>query len=279
MIDLHTHTTASDGTFSPFELVDTAADTGLEAVAITDHDTFAGYLEAAPYAVDRGLRLICGIELSTKLESPSRRTVHLLGYFLGGEPTPEFSDWILKLQAARHDRNARLAVKLQSLGMDIRLDEVQRLGRRMAGRPHFARLMVQKGYCATTTEAFEKYLDESAPGYVDRDEPSLAEGIAKIKNGGGVTSLAHPIRLGKRDHREEESLIAAIVDLGLDAIEVFHSDHTALDSDRYLGIARKYGLRVTGGSDFHGDNKPFITLGRGANNLSIPKSVLDELGR
>jgi predicted metal-dependent phosphoesterase TrpH len=140
--------------------------------------------------------------------------------------------------------------------------------------------MVQKGYCATTREAFDKYLDESASAYVDRDEPSLEEGIGRIRDGGGLSSLAHPVRLGKRDHNEEEELIAKMASAGLQAIEVFHSDHSHSDSERYLALARKYGLKITGGSDFHGDNKPNVLLGSGVNgNLEVPTSVLDALER
>lgn len=280
MIDLHSHTTASDGTSAPDELVRLAVQAGLDALAITDHDTFAGYDQALPHARALGLRLICGIELSTKIHQPVRKTVHLLGYFLSGTPSPGFLGWIANLQESRRDRNRRLAVRLQSMGIDIHLDEVEALGRTMAGRPHFARLMVAKGYCVNSREAFDKYLDESAAAYVDREEPTIAEGIRQIHAGGGVTSLAHPIRLGKRNHEEEEALIASIVDDGLDAIEAFHSDHSRADVQRYIAIAGKYGLKVTGGSDFHGANKPLVSLGHGLNgNLEVPTSVLDELAR
>ncbi len=280
MIDLHSHTTASDGAYSPAELVDAAVRAGLDALAITDHDTFAGYDEAVPYAQAAGLRLVCGIEMSTKLLQPSRKTVHLLGYFLNGGPKPAFLQWIEGIQSARRDRNVRLAARLQSMGIDIRIEEVEALGKKMAGRPHFARIMVQKGYTANTREAFDKYLDESAPGYVDRDEPSLEEGIGRIAESGGISSLAHPIRLGKRNHDDEERLIARMCDLGLQAIEAFHSDHSAGDIQRYLALSKKYGVKVTGGSDFHGENKPNVLLGRGFNgNLNVPTSVLDELSR
>jgi predicted metal-dependent phosphoesterase TrpH len=275
VIDLHSHTTESDGTYTPAELVKAAATIGLDALAITDHDTLAGYRAAKPLAAEAGLRLICGIELSTKLQSPARKTVHLLGYFPENEPRPEFIEWLLAMQAARRDRNRRLAAKLQSMGIDIRIEEVEALGRSMAGRPHFARLMVQKGYVPNTTEAFDRYLDESAPGYVDRDEPSLQEGIQRISGAGGVSSLAHPIRLGKRDHGEEEELIAQIAALGLDAIEAYHSDHDGTDVRRYLSYADKYALKVTGGSDFHGDNKPGVKLGQ----ANVPTSLLAALSQ
>ena len=275
MIDLHSHTTESDGSTSPAELVEQARQLRLDALAITDHDTLAGYEIARPLAERAGLRLICGIELSTKVHTPSRKTVHLLGYFFGGEPKAEFREWLVGMQAARRDRNRRLAAKLQSMGVDVRIEEVESVGRSMAGRPHFARIMVAKGYVANTTEAFRQYLDESAPGYVDREEPSLAEGIDRIASAGGVSSVAHPIRLGKRSYAEEEELIASFVALGLDAIEAYHSDHSDADVDRYLGYAAKYGLRVTGGSDYHGENKPNVRLG----SVNAPTALLDELTR
>ena len=273
MIDLHSHTNESDGTYTPAELVAAACETRLDALAITDHDTLAGYRIAKPLADRAGLRLICGIELSTKMLEPERKTIHLLGYFPSNEPSAEFVEWLLSMQAARRDRNERLAARLQSMGVDIRIEEVQSLGRSLTGRPHFARLMVQKGYVSNTTEAFRLYLDESAPGYVDRDEPLLQEAIRRIQQAGGVASLAHPIRLGKRDLAEEEDLVAYISSLGLDAIEAYHSDHGAADVQRYLSYAQKYGLRVTGGSDFHGENKPAVKLGQ----ANVPTSLLGAL--
>jgi predicted metal-dependent phosphoesterase TrpH len=270
VIDLHSHTNESDGTYSPAELVAAASALGLEALAITDHDTMAGYDLARPLATQAGLRLICGIELSTKVLEPVRRTVHLLGYFPTCDPSQVFLDWLGAMQSARRDRNRRLAAKLQTMGMDITIEDVEQTGKSMAGRPHFARLMVKKGYVPNTHEAFRRYLDESAPGYVDRDEPTLAEAIERIQAAGGVSSLAHPVRLGKRDHAEEEELIGSFVALGLDCIEAYHSDHERGDVQRYLGYADKYGIRVTGGSDFHGDNKPNVKLGQ----ANVPSELL-----
>ena len=258
MIDLHTHTTESDGTLSPSELIQAGIDAGLEAIAITDHDTFAGFEKAVPFAKAAGLPAYRGIELSTALGHPKERSVHLLGYFLKSDPSREFVHWLEGMQAARRDRNIRLVAKLQSLGFDVQLDEVYALGRSLAGRPHFARLMVQKGYTTSVQDAFERYLGESAAAYVEREEPSVAEAIRRVNQAGGISSLAHPVRLGKRDPEQEEQLIARLCDAGLQAIEVYHSDHTENDQARYAGIAKKYGLRITGGSDFHGANKPNI---------------------
>jgi len=277
MIDLHSHTTASDGTYTPEELIGAAISVGLEALAITDHDTLAGYEAARSAAHSAGLRLICGIELSTKLHRGDRRTVHLLGYFLKQEPASQFQNWIAEMQESRRDRNRRLTARLQSMGVGVSLEEVEALGKSMAGRPHFARVMVAKGYVSNYREAFDRYLDESAPGYVDREEPSLEEAIRRLADAGGISSIAHPVRLNLRNPEDEEKLIAEVSASGLNAIEAFHSDHSPADIERYLGLARKYGLKVTGGSDFHGDNKPNVRLGTGPGTLMIPASVLDDL--
>jgi predicted metal-dependent phosphoesterase TrpH len=281
LIDLHTHTTASDGSFEPSELIQAAVEADLKAIAITDHDTFAGYEQAMPHAQKAGIELVCGIELSTKMAVPGKprgRSIHLLGYFPKSEPAKEFLDWIDQLAASRRDRNRRLAARLQELNVDITIEEVQSRGRNMAGRPHFAQLLLEKGYVETLQQAFDRYLDEKAEAYVERDEPMLGEGIRRILDSGGVPSLAHPIRLGKRRPGEEEDTIRQMAKMGLPAIEAYHSDHSERDVERYQFIARRYGLAVTGGSDFHGTNKPGILVGSGRDgNVQVPSKVLDRL--
>ena len=280
MIDLHTHTNESDGTCTPLELVDRALAIGLEALAISDHDTFAGYDQAVEPAKAYGLDLVCAIELSARLDGNGtrRHTVHLLGYFLHQPPSIEFRTWLGELQAARRERNVRLIEKLQSLGIDITLAEVERLGRTLTGRPHFARVLIEKGYAASWEDAFRRYLGESAPGFVEREAPDMSAGIQRILKAGGLPVLAHPVRLGIRNPASEEALIGKLCDAGLRGIEVYHSDQNHSDQARYQEIARKFALAVTGGSDFHGDVKPGVALGTGVNDsLDIRKSVLDEL--
>jgi len=281
LIDLHAHTNASDGSLAPAELVDRAVALGLEALAICDHDTFAGYDEAVPLARRAGLDLVCALELSTKMPRPGKpkgRSVHVLGYFLWEPPPQDFREWLSELQAARRDRNRRLADKLQSLGVDIRLEEVEALGRTLAGRPHFAQILVRKGYVSTVQQAFDVYLDESAKAYVDRKEPSFDEGVRRILDAGGLPSLAHPLRLSNRKGGRLDDLIGEMVDAGLRGIEVFYSEHSAADVARFQSFAQRYGLAITGGSDFHGDTKPGIELGTGSNgNLAIPRELLDRL--
>jgi predicted metal-dependent phosphoesterase TrpH len=273
LIDLHSHTNESDGTFAPDRLVAEAVRVGVTALGITDHDTFSGYDLAVPAARAAGLELICGIELSTKLHGSS---VHLLGYFL--EPTngslSAFRSRILDIQAARRDRNIRLVARLQELGIDITLEEAEARGRGMTGRPHFAQLMVEKGYVPDLRQAFDQYLDESAQGYVYRREPTFAEGVKWIRDAGGVSSLAHPIRV----RGDVPELMPELCGMGLSAIEAYHSDHSPQHTDLYLELARRYGLLVTGGSDFHGAVKPDVSLGTGCNgNLAIPDDLLERL--
>ena len=274
MIDLHTHTDESDGTYTPEELIAEAAELKLEALGITDHDTLAGYDAAVGPAKTAGLDLVCGIELSTKLRG---RSVHLLGYFLSQPPTQAFRDWLTEMQVSRRDRNVRLAARLREMGIDVSLAEVESRGKSLAGRPHFAQVMVEKGYVKSTRQAFDDYLDESAKAYVDRNEPQFGEAVRKILDGGGLPSLPHPIRV-PRNGEAIEDLLREMVESGLRAIEAYHSDHTPADQELFLQQAKRYNLAVTGGSDFHGGNKPRIRLGSGMDgNLHVPKSVLDRL--
>jgi predicted metal-dependent phosphoesterase TrpH len=240
LIDLHSHTTASDGTSSPAELIAEASRIGLEALAITDHDTFAGYEHAQPYAREAGVDLIRGIELSTKLNGHS---VHLLGYFL--RPARDgFADWVLEMQRSRRDRNVRLVARLREFGFDI------------------------------IRQAFDEYLDESAKGYVQRIEPQLVDAIRRVRQAGGIASLAHPGRI----QEPLETLLPRLCAAGLNAIEAYHSDHTPDELAYYLSLADRFGLLATGGSDFHGDLNPGLCLGTGhGGNVHVPKSVLDNL--
>jgi predicted metal-dependent phosphoesterase TrpH len=252
-------------------LVAEAVRAGVTVLGITDHDTFKGYDQALPSAVSAGLELVCGIELSTKLHGHS---AHLLGYFFNQQNLDEFRNWVTGQQAARRDRNIRLVARLQQLGFDVTLAEAEARGRGMTGRPHFAQIMVEKGYVSNLRQAFDDYLDESAKGYVFRREPKFAEGVARIRSAGGIASLAHPVRV----KGDIPALMPELCASGLNAIEAYHSDHTPEDTQLYLDLAARYGLKVTGGSDFHGAVKPSVALGTGYNgNLRVPPDLLDQL--
>lgn len=267
MIDLHCHTTHSDGTQSPAELLQEAQECGLTALAVTDHDTFGGFEEAAGSQPPAGLDLIQGIELTTRRD---RYAVHVLGYFLNGPPSIRFQQRLRELLEQRGDRNIRLVRKLQDLGLDITLEEVRALGRHMTGRPHFAQVLVAKGYVRTYDEAFARYLNEDGAAYVVRDAPSVADGIGWIRQGGGLPSLAHPIRLRLSN---EEEYIGQLANAGLQAVEVYHSDHGLADRARYQAIADRYGLAASGGSDYHGTIKPNVKLG----SQKVDVAVLERL--
>lgn len=241
---------------------------GLEALAITDHDTLAGYDAAVPAAQAAQLDLVCGIELSTKLRG---RSVHLLGYFLDGGPSPAFREWIRLMQESRRDRNRRLVARLRELGLEITLEEVEARGRGMTGRPHFAEVLIEKGYVPDRRAAFDEYLDESAKGYVHRREPQLDEAIRQIRLGGGITSLPHPIRVADRDAISR--MLPQLCEMGLQGLEAYHSDHSAQETEFFLAQAAHCGLAVTGGTDFHGGHKPGLELG----SVEVPRSVLEAL--
>jgi len=271
LIDLHSHTNESDGTCSPAELIEEAKRCGVTTLGITDHDTFKGYDQALPLAGVAGVELICGIELSTKLHGHS---VHLLGYFLNGGNMDAFRTWVTGQQEARRDRNVRLAARLRELGFEITLEEAEARGRGMTGRPHFAQIMVEKGYVADLRQAFDEYLDESARGYVFRAEPELSEGVALVRAAGGIASLAHPVRV----KGDIPALMPELCEAGLNAIEAYHSDHGPEDTENFLALAARYGMLVTGGSDFHGAVKPGLELGTGrGGNLQIPHDLVERL--
>lgn len=274
MIDLHSHTDESDGTTAPADLVQAAIEAGLEALAITDHDTFSGFDEAAPVAREAGLDLVCGIELSTEFH---KRVVHLLAYWPSDAAGATIRAWLAEIHAARHERNRRQVARLREMNVAISLEEAQAYNPHMTGRPHFARALVAKGYASSIDDAFRRYLGEGSPGYVHRRTPSLREALQTIAANGGITSIAHPVRLNAPNSAREREWIGEMAHSGLRAIEAYHSDHTPADIERYLGYAREFNLMVTGGSDFHGENKPDIQLGRGRGSLVVPRALLDTL--
>lgn len=270
MIDLHTHTTASDGTDSPEEVVRLAVRLGLEALAITDHDTLAGADEGAPVAAALRLRFVRGVEVS------ALGSVHILGYFFG-EAGAGFRRWLDERLEGRRRRNGRMSEALRGLGFEVTVEEAEAHSRGITGRPHFARVMRDKGYVATFEEAYRKWLGEGRPAYVEREDPPPEEAVARIRAAGGAAVLAHPRRLSMEGSAGERSFIARLAEAGLAGIEVWHADHGEASRARYTQLAIEFGLVRAGGSDYHGANKPDVVLGRGRFNNKVPLSVLDEL--
>lgn len=257
MADLHTHTTASDGQYAPTELVRMAKGQGLEAIAITDHDTVDGLWEAVQAGKKYGLRIIQGIELSAK-EYP---TFHILGYGITPD-TPVLLKLCKRMKSRREERNERLLMFLYGKGIGLSLSEVTEIaGGDIIGRPHFAQAMVRHGYVSTNREAFDRYLDTvEYHEKVEGGKPSAQECIEAIKASEGKVSLAHPYQIGISCD-ELDILVKKLKDLGLDAIECFYPKYTVEEQKFYLHLANKYQLHCTGGSDFHGERvKPDVEL-------------------
>lgn len=275
MVDLHTHTYESDGTDSPSGLIDKAAAAGLTTLAITDHDTFSAHLVAQARAAELGIRLIHGVEISTKARN---RGVHLLAYWFHPPVPVAFELWLSQMLEYRKERNRQLAVRLRSLGLDVEVAEAEALGRTITGRVHFAKVLIAKGYAKSINEAFNKYIGEDAPAFVLMEDPKTSDAICKVREFGGVPVLAHPIRLGMKDLDVEEAFIKEQVEAGLLGLEVMHSDHDEIARARYSALVERYGISPSGGSDFHGDIKPKVLLGRGVSgNVSVPQAWVDKL--
>lgn len=274
-IDLHVHTTASDGTRTPLECVSLAAMEGLKAIAITDHDTMAGIAEAGEAGKTLGVTIIPGIELSTSYKG---KEVHVLGYFLS-ENAPELQEYYTWVREARRVRNEKIAEKLQAKGFDVTLEGLEAANPgSMIGRPHFAARLVELGAVSSVPEAFRRYLTKGRSCYVSREKISFADGVKLIKKCGGVAVLAHPLQygFGKSDL---DALVKAAKDCGVTGLEIYYSGYTQNDIAKLFDLAEKYTLLPTGGSDFHGDNKPGISIGTGDGKLAVPAYFLIMLAR
>lgn len=260
--DLHTHTYHSDGTRSPQEVIDVAHDHGLRIVAISDHDNLAGYFEIKSYADEREVLLIPGIELSCGLDGID---VHILAYAF--DPLDEtIARRLGEFREARQRRGYKMVERLRASGMNItsaRVDELAAGG--AMGRPHVARALVEAGYVATVAEAFDKFIGNGKPGYVDKERFTIEEAVALIRGAGGLTSIAHPTI-----YRDHQKLVPEILDMGIDAVEVMHPE--VRDDDRYrlTNLARFRGKFTTGGSDDHGTVKTAQTLG----TVRVPETMI-----
>lgn len=255
--DLHTHSTASDGQYTPSELVGLAKERGIEVLALTDHDTVDGIGEAVRAGEKLGVRVLPGIELSAR----EYHTFHVLGYGVAPD-APALAELCRRMKARRDERIDRLLAFLAEKGVKLSSDEVAEIaGGELIGRPHFAQAMVRRGYVATNREAFDRYLDtQEYHERVERGKPSVKECIEAIRAAGGKASLAHPYQIGIQND-ELDGLVGELAGYGLDAIECYYPKHTSEQERFYLHLAEKYGLHITGGSDFHGEKvKPDVEL-------------------
>lgn len=255
--DLHTHSTASDGQYTPSELVRLAKEQGIDLLALTDHDTTDGLAELVQTGAKQGLQVIRGIELSAR-EYP---TFHLLGYGIDPD-APTLSALCREMKAGRDARSERIINFLREQGVDIPLAEVEELaGGNIIGRPHFAQVLTRHGYVADNREAFNRYLDtEEFRSRVERPKPFARTCVEAIKAAGGKASLAHPYQIGV-DNGTLERIVQELCGWGLDAIECYYPRHTSEQRSFYLHLTQKYQLHITGGSDFHGEAvKPDVPL-------------------
>jgi len=278
-IDLHIHSTASDGTLSPLEILRLAHELDLKAIALTDHDTVAGSKEALALNIPATLNFLTGVEISAALP-PSfagSGSFHILGYAIDIND-PVLNQTLKQLQQARKNRNPRIMEVLNSLGFKMTLNEVrQEVGDCQLGRPHIAQLMVKKGLVQSINEAFDKYLGQGQPAYVDKYRISAAGAIEMISNAGGIPVLAHPYLLQTKNDRILEELVVTLTRMGLKGIEVYYPEHTPRQTALYADIARRHRLLITGGTDFHGALNPKIQLGTGTGDLHIPYSLYEQL--
>jgi hypothetical protein len=273
-IDLHAHSTASDGSLRPAELVRRAAAEGLAALALTDHDTTDGLAEAREEGLKAGIEVVNGVEISVKWNDG---TFHLLGYLFA--ETPDFSAGIARLKALRRERNERMIAKLNELGFRVSMEDVAaEAGGGQVGRPHMAKALVKKGLVGSFGEAFERLLRRGRPAYVVVDRLEPEEAFALVRGAGGVPVLAHPFQL-RLEPGALDARVAEWKALGLGGLEVQHSTHDSARQALLESLAAKHGLAGTGGSDFHGDTKPDVALGRAHGGARIPYSRLETLGR
>lgn len=270
-IDLHVHTTASDGTVSPAGVVKLAHETGLAAIAITDHDTVSGYAEAAEAGEKYGVEVVPGIEISTKYG----RAVHILGYYI--DPTSDklapVLEWVVR---DRDERNRKMAELMAADGLPVSYEEMHRRFGAVIGRPHFAEVLVELGLAKDVRDAFDRYVEKGQKYYLPRNFLSIERSIEIICQAGGVAVLAHPFQY-KLDDAGLRELIEHCMESGLKGMECRYSGYSR-EQCKYLGrLAEEYGLIKTGGSDFHGEVKKHISLGTGTGALEVPYKYLEKL--
>ncbi len=279
MIDLHTHSTASDGTIPPAGLVSMAVSLGLGALAITDHDTLDGVRSAIAAGIPSGLEFLTGVEISAASppEYPCAGSFHILGYGIRLDD-PDMDRELVRLQQARENRNPHIIERLNALGMDINIEEVIACSRDgQLGRPHIACVMVQKGYASSINDAFDRYIGTGKPAYVDKERVGCRRAIEIIRNAGGIAVLAHPGLLRRRPAVPFEDLIHTLKEMGLGGIEAWYPEHSAEQTARYQDAARRHELLATGGTDFHGTIKPGLAMGVAGGNFRVPCSVYESI--
>ncbi len=279
MIDLHIHSTASDGSFSPSEILNLSLDAGIQAIALTDHDSIDGVREVMKIGVPWPLEFVSGVEISCEppKDFPNNSSLHILGYGfdLGNS---ELNSILDKLQKARSDRNPLIIQKLNDIGFDISMEEVDEIsGEGQTGRPHIAQVLLERNFVASFDEAFDKYLGKGKKAYIDKYRVTCKEAIEAINNAGGVSILAHPGILKTNKGFSVEKLVKELKKFGLNGIEAYYTSHTHEQTTFFLDLAEKQELIITGGSDFHGSLNKGINIGSGRGELVVFDEIYTNL--
>ncbi len=281
LIDLHTHSTSSDGTDSPTLLMQNAKKAGLSAIALTDHDCIEGVEEAEKQAAIEGIELIKGIEIST---DHRKGEIHILGYWLGDtkielENNIQLKKTFEKLIAFREQRNEDLFKKLASVGVYLEREDVEKhmAGQKLMCRPHFALAMLEKKYIKELRTGYLKYLGIDGSAYVQKEKLSHKEAIDILRSSKALVSVAHPYLIICKDEDERKNLLKKLTDLGLQGIESYYSLHSQKETSQCIRYCSEFGLEASCGSDYHGFVKPQIKLGIGKGSLRMDYSILEKL--
>jgi len=264
---------------SPGQILDQALDSKLEAIAITDHDTISGSKEAMSIGPPPEVKFLTGVEISANPPPsfPCSGSFHILGYAIDLE-NPTLNRMLEELQQARKNRNPRILQTLKELGMPISMEEVQaQVGNGQMGRPHIARVMVDKRYVQSINEAFDRYLGKGKPAYVDKYRMESDQAIELIRNAGGIPVLAHPGLIEPTTDLPFDHLIKTLTSIGLKGIEVYYPEHTPEAVKGYRILAEQFGLLITGGTDFHGALKPDLKMGVGKGDFFVPYELYEKL--
>ena len=273
LVDLHTHSNCSDGSMSPSELVLHAAEKGLAAIALTDHDTVDGIKEAVAKGKECGIEVVPAIEFSAR----SKTLTHILGFYID-EDNAQLKSVLTEIVDLRKERNEVTAKLLQELGFNVTLEEAAAIAPGgIIGRAHYAKLLMDKGYTSSVKESFDKYLAAGKPAYFTNQKLEAKCIIETIHAAGGVAFLAHPHQMKLGDKLED--YVKELVSYGLDGMEGYYSEYDEKMQDEYQAMAARYGLALSGGTDFHGEMKPHISIGKGLGNMTVPYSVLRNIKR
>ena len=278
-IDLHIHSTASDGSLTPSEILRQAQKLRLAAIAITDHDSLEGSKVALRTGIPSSLKFLTGVEISAAYPPffPGKGSFHVLGYRIHLDDTI-LNQALDELRQARKNRNPQILERLDKLGFPLSMDEVrQAAGQGQIGRPHIAQAMMNKGFVQSIDEAFDNFLGNHKPAYVDKYRISCAEAIRIILGADGIPVLAHPGLLNIKEKSDLDALIVNLKVIGIKGIEAYYPKHTRQKTKDYIEIADRHNLLVTGGTDFHGKIMPNIKMGSGNASLNIPFELYEKL--